>query len=125
VHFTELDFVDAVGLVATLGEGDQERIAGVGRYFVDPAGPEAPRRAEVAFAVEDAQQGRGIATRLLELLLPFARQGGIVSLEADVLADNVHMQHVFSRMGFQVTSCAHGVVRMGLPIAEHAERRSA
>lgn len=44
VLFTELDFVDAVGLVATLGEAEQERIVGVGRYFVDPAGPRAAAR---------------------------------------------------------------------------------
>jgi GNAT superfamily N-acetyltransferase len=125
VHFTELDFVDAVGLVATLGEGEDERIVGVGRYFVDPAGDNAPRRAEVAFAVEDAQQGRGIATRLLQQLLPFARQGGIVALEGDVLADNIHMLHVFSRMGFQTVDQRHGVVRMRLAIEARSERRSA
>jgi GNAT superfamily N-acetyltransferase len=125
IHFTELDFVNAVGLVATLGEGEQERIVGVGRYFVDPAGPGVPRRAEVAFAVEDAQQGRGIATRLLELLVPFARQSGIVALEGDVLSDNVHMLHVFSRMGFKVLDSRHGVVRLSLPIEPRAERKSA
>lgn len=125
VHFTELDFVDAVGLVATLGEGELERIVGVGRYFVDPAGPGAPRRAEVAFAVEDAQQGRGIATRLLEQLVPFARRNGIVALEGDVLADNVHMLHVFSRMGFKASSSSQGVIRLSLRIPAALERRSA
>lgn len=122
---TELDFVDAVGLVATAGAGDDERILGVGRYFVDPTPAGTPRRAEVAFAVEDAHQGRGIATRLLEQLLPFARQGRIAALEADVLSDNVHMLHVFSRMGFQTASSRHGVVRMSLPIAPQEQRRSA
>ena len=125
VHFTELDFVDAVGLVATLGEGDQERIVGVGRYFVDPAGPGAPRRAEVAFAVEDAQQGRGIATQLLRQLIPFARRNGIVALEGDVLGDNIHMLHVFSRMGFAVSGSSHGVVSLSLSIAAHDMRLAA
>lgn len=125
VHFTELDFVDAVGLVATLGEGDQERIVGVGRYFVDPAGPGGPKRAEVAFAVEDAEQGRGICTRLLEQLLPFARRNGIVAFFGDVLADNVHMLHVFSRMGFTVTSRQEGVVQLSLAIAVQDARKTA
>ena len=124
-HLTELDFVDAVGLVATVGEGQQERILGVGRYFVDPMPAGKPRRAEAAFAVEDAHQGRGIATRLLEQLLPFARQGRIAALEADVLSDNFHMLHVFSRMGFRATTPRHGVIRLRLPIEPLEQRRSA
>lgn len=124
-HFTELDFVDAVGLVATLGEGAQEEIVGVGRYYVDHEAPGAQRRAEVAFAVEDAHQGRGIATRLLEQLLSFARQGHIDTLEGDVLADNVHMLHVLSRMGFAVTSRQHGVVRLSVPVVGDSARKSA
>jgi len=119
VHFTELDFVNAVGLVATLGEGDRERIVGVGRYFADAVGPAVPKSAEVAFAVEDGQQGRGIATQLLEQLIPFARSNGIEALEADVLRDNIHMLHVFSRMGFAVSDGSHGVVRLSLPIPAH------
>jgi CBS domain-containing protein len=61
------------------------------------------RRAEVAFAVLDEHQGRGIATQLLAQLLPFARRNGITALDAEVLGDNIHMLHVFSRMGFVVS----------------------
>jgi GNAT superfamily N-acetyltransferase len=111
-NYTELDFVDAVGLVATAGDGAEERIVGVGRFFVIPDRPGAPRRAEVAFAVEDAQQGRGIATQLLAQLVPWARRSGVVSLEGDVLDDNIHMLHVFSRMGFVVEGRCCGVAHM-------------
>ena len=125
-HFTELDFVDAVGLVATtLGQGDQERIVGVGRYFADTSAPGVARRAEMAFAVEDAHQGRGIATRLLEQLLLFARDGEIAVLEADMLADNVHMLHVFQRMGFTTSRSSCGVIRVSLPLGPTYERKSA
>src|SRR5437870_9995133 len=33
-QFTEIDFIDKVALVATLGQGDDEKIIGVGRYAV-------------------------------------------------------------------------------------------
>lgn len=131
VHLTELDFVDAVGLAATLGDGDPERggegerIVGIGRYFVEPAVPGMPRSAEVAFAVEDAHQGRGIATQLLEQLLPFARQSRTSCLYADVLADNIHMLHVFSRMGFTARSVQHGVIRMSVDVTADEGRMSA
>lgn len=115
-RYTELDFVDAAALVATLGEGEEERIVGVGRYAVGAA--RAARRAEVAFAVEDAQQGRGIATELLARLIPLARRNGMVALEADVLGDNTAMLHVFARMGFQVRRAAQGIVHVGLPLQD-------
>ena len=48
--------------------------------------PTQPDRAEAAFAVEDALQGQGIGTRLLERLAEIARARGIRLFEADVLA---------------------------------------
>src|SRR5262245_48260944 len=64
-QFTRLDFVDRVALVATLRESGVEHIVGVGRY----ARTSLPHAAEVAFAVADEHQGRGIGTILLEHLL--------------------------------------------------------
>jgi GNAT superfamily N-acetyltransferase len=120
--YTELDFVDEVGLVATLGDGADERIVGVGRFFLIADPPGTPRRAEVAFAIEDAQQGRGIATQLLAQLVPWARRSGIVSLEGDVLDDNIHMLHVFSRMGFVVDSRSCGVAHLTLRVPQESGR---
>jgi len=63
-NLTELDFRKHVGLAATLSENGRERFIGVGRYICGTD----PRRAEVAFAILDGFQGRGIATLLLEHL---------------------------------------------------------
>ena len=117
-RFTELDFENDVGLAATVGEGADERFVGVGRYIVkqDRA---SERRAEVAFAVADEHQGRGIATQLLAQLLPFARRNRITALDAEVLGDNVHMLHVFSRMGFAARhSLSGGTLQLSLPIEQ-------
>ncbi len=118
-RFTELDFENEVGLAATTGEGPAERFIGVGRYIVIADGGAAPRRAEVAFAVADQQQGRGIATQLLAQLVPFARRNGITALEAEVLGDNIHMLHVFMRMGFTARHPRDGSsVQLRLPILQ-------
>ena len=66
-RFTEVDYVDRVAFIVTLGE---DMIA-VGRY--DRAEGD---RAEVAFLIEDAHQGRGIAQLLLEHLAEAARERG-------------------------------------------------
>ena len=66
------------------------------------------RRAEAAFVVADAHQGRGIGTRLLEELAAEADEVGIDLFEADVLADDGPMLSVFRDAGFGVTSTDMG-----------------
>ena len=57
--------------------------------------------AEVAFAVADEFQGRGIATRLLERLAPLAASVGIDEFVAEVMPDNIGMLRVFADAGFE------------------------
>jgi acetyl coenzyme A synthetase (ADP forming)-like protein len=100
--YTEVDFDRDVGLVATLSEVGAERIIGVGRYSILDEMPGEPRRAEVAFAVVDAHQGRGIGTLLLEHLAPMARANGVARFEADVLGENNRMLQMFATSGLSV-----------------------
>ena len=95
VRFTEVDFTTHVALVATLRTGGDERFIGVGRYVVS-----GPGRAEIAFAVLDEHQGRGIGTVLLDHLGRVARAAGIVEFQADVLGDNNRMLEVFGKSGY-------------------------
>jgi acetyl coenzyme A synthetase (ADP forming)-like protein len=62
-----------------------------------------PTTAEVAFAVADAFQRRGIGTRLLEQLAERAAAVGIERFVAEVLAANSQMLHVFEAVGFEST----------------------
>ena len=59
-------------------------------------------RAEVAFLVADAWQGRGISTILLAHLAEVAEQHGISTLFAQVLPHNHRMIDVFRESGFPV-----------------------
>jgi acetyl coenzyme A synthetase (ADP forming)-like protein len=121
-RFTQLDFVNHVGLVATLRQGGEERFIGVGRYVRATS----PARAEVSFAVIDEHQGRGIATVLLEHLSRVARAGGISEFEADVLGDNNRMLEVFAKSGFRVKrASAAGTIHLAFPTAETEEFVSA
>jgi acetate---CoA ligase (ADP-forming) len=117
-RFTQIDYdneMAIVGIVADENEPGGERLICVGRYVR----LHVPTRAEVAFTVADAYQGLGIATHLLQELLPFARAADIEVLEAEVLAENHAMLGVFRNMGFHVTaSLAEGVVHIEFPVAE-------
>lgn len=117
-QFTELDFVRNAAIACTLRQGDEEHIVGVGRYAALGESP-TPTRAEIAFAVEDRHQGRGIGTILLEHLAPLARQNGITELEAEVLGENNRMIQLFATSGFVVKrSFESGVFHFTLPTAE-------
>jgi acetyl coenzyme A synthetase (ADP forming)-like protein len=107
-----------------IGE-DATGIVAVAHYF---ASRRNPKVAEVAFAIADAGQGRGIGTKLLEVLIAAALTNGIESFEADVLADNRGMLDVFLGMGFVVTTdVAAGTIHLSFPIATTplAEQRAA
>ncbi|GAA3188234.1 GNAT family N-acetyltransferase [Dactylosporangium siamense] len=87
----------------------------VGRYERLGAGS---HQAEVAFVVEDAHQGRGIGSVLIEHLVAAASQEGITEFEADVLPVNQAMLRVFMAAGFQIErKFSDGVVHLWFPIA--------
>ena len=59
-----------------------------------------PGAAEVAFAVADDFQGRGIGTRMLEQLAEIAADRGITRFDAEVMFSNRAMLDVFDGAGF-------------------------
>ena len=91
--FTRLDYYKRMALIA-LRHG---KIIGVGRYWRDEQEPEI---ADVAFAVIDDEQGKGIASRLVRYLTNYARQRGVNAFRATVLADNHVMIRVFRNAGY-------------------------
>jgi RimJ/RimL family protein N-acetyltransferase len=93
-YYTKVDFVNHVALAAVVDEAGKPLIVGGGRYIVAQ-----PGCAEVAFTVEDAHQGRGIASLLLRHLVKIARAAGLKELFAEVLPDNAPMLKVFERSG--------------------------
>lgn len=106
---TECDGVSEAVLVATVGSGDREIIVGLGSYVRSGAA------ADIAFAVEEDFQGRGIASRLLQQLVDIARANGIVRFEADVLAGNTPMLAVLCNSRLRMrTSHGQGVVHATL-----------
>ncbi|MFY1627352.1 GNAT family N-acetyltransferase [Micromonospora sp. WMMD723] len=110
-RFVTVDHRDREAFVVLAGD----RIVAVGRY--ERLGPAAPE-AEVAFVVEDAYQGRGIGSVLLEHLADAARRAGIAHFVAEVLPTNGAMLRVFADFGYQVQrQFADGVVHLTFPIA--------
>lgn len=123
VHrFTHHDYVDRVGLAVTVG-GEfiatvrYDRINAQGRPASAPAD-----EAEVAFLVQDAHQGRGVASALLEHIAAVARERGIRRFAAEVLPANSKMIKVFRDAGYtQRRSFEDGSVHLTLDLEPTAE----
>ncbi|GAA2622013.1 bifunctional acetate--CoA ligase family protein/GNAT family N-acetyltransferase [Paractinoplanes durhamensis] len=116
-RFVNVDHQDREAFVIVSGA----QITAVGRY--ERLGADAPE-AEVAFVVEDAHQGRGIGSVLLEHLASAAQENGITRFVAEVLPENGGMLRVFSDFGYQVQrKYADGVVHLEFPIAPTEKSR--
>ncbi|MFT3800376.1 MAG: GNAT family N-acetyltransferase [Burkholderiaceae bacterium] len=94
-----VDLVSNVALVAgfELEDGREIGIGGA-RYIVTE-----PGRAEVSFLTDDAHQGLGVASLLIRHLILVARDAGIKTFDAEVLADNTPMLKVFQHCGLPMT----------------------
>jgi GNAT superfamily N-acetyltransferase len=93
-YFTEVDHHDHEALVAidpVSGEG-----VGVARYV---RSREDPARAEMAVAVLDDWQGKGVGSRLVMELAKRARREGITGFTALLLAQNNEMLGLLRELG--------------------------
>jgi acyl-CoA synthetase (NDP forming)/RimJ/RimL family protein N-acetyltransferase len=117
-RMTGVDYVDRMALVALRGD----ELIGVARYDRWRHRSEA----EVAFFVDDANHGRGLATVLLEHLAVRARDVGLTGFTASVLPENRKMIGVFTQAGFEAaTRFADGVVEVRLGITPTPEAEAA
>ena len=96
---------------ALIGRHDG-RVVAVASYD----GLREPGVAEVAFAVADHEQRRGIGTRMLEQLAEIAAERGIHRFDAEVAAGNRLMLDVFEHAGFAVRREGLGDLRVSLDI---------
>ena len=118
----ESDWTERGALLGTLAEDTgEERVVAIANYVR----LRDPTIAEAAFAVADADQRRGIGTRLLEQLARRAAAAGIERFLAEVLPDNRGMLRVFEHVGFQLKrERESGVVEVELQLAPTEQYQS-
>ncbi len=118
-YFTNVDYEDRMAFVA-VHEGN---IIGVGRY---DRVEDDPQYAEVAFAVEDEHQNRGIGSQLLQLMTTHSRKHQITGFRAFVLPENVQMMRLFRNSGYRLErTLDEGVYSVNFPVAYSEDARAA
>ena len=110
-YLTDVDHVTHEALVAI--DETTGHIVGVGRYATGHGGGVV---ADMALAVADAWQRRGIGHALAVRLLERARANGITRLTGTTLADNLRARSLLDRLGFRVCSAGAGVLDLALDV---------
>ena len=99
-QFCCIDYEKEMSLVVIAKEEPKQKIVGVGSYYLNPA----TQRAEIAFLVADAYQGKGIGTFLMRYLVKIAKAKKIKGFTAEVMRDNVAMIALMHKAGVPAKS---------------------
>jgi GNAT superfamily N-acetyltransferase len=113
-YFTEIDHLRHAALVAVAPDGS---FAAVARYACAPG---ETREADIAVAVADAWQGRGIGTLLAGRIVERARLNGIVRMVATTLAENRPALRLLRGLGFRVTGADASGIELALTLTASA-----
>ncbi|MCJ7801946.1 MAG: GNAT family N-acetyltransferase, partial [Candidatus Marinimicrobia bacterium] len=97
--FSVIDYRKEMYLLATDFEIEHETIFGLGQYWID----EETHTAEIAFIILDNYHRKGIGEELLTYLTLLAKKQGLLGFTAEVLVDNIPMQNLFKKAGFDIT----------------------
>ena len=120
-EYVNVDYRSAMSIVGVIEESGRERMIAEARYVIrkDRDRPYA----DTAFIVDEAYQGRGVATFLFNLLIRVARENGVEGFTADVLADNKSMLKVFEKAAFPVQAVlAYGTYELTIPFVDTPDK---
>jgi GNAT superfamily N-acetyltransferase len=114
-YLTRVDGHDHVAIVATCESPDLkvEQGLGVARFV---RLPDAPTVAEAAVTVVDDAQRMGLGRMLATTLATAARERGIHTFRAEVLADNGPMVALMHEVRAQPIASGQGVVTFDIPL---------
>jgi GNAT superfamily N-acetyltransferase len=114
-YLTDVDGRDHVALVATTDGPEPDGATGVGvARFVRLE--DDPTVAEAAVTVVDDSHRKGLGRLLATTLAKAARERGIHTFRADVLADNEPMRAIMSEVGAVERETSAGVVTYDVPL---------
>jgi len=114
-EYVNVDYRRIMSIVGVIDDAGRERIIAEARFVRAQDRPWA----DTAFIVDEAFQGKGIASFLFSLLVKHAREEGIEVFTADVLAGNKAMLRVYEKAGFPIKAVLEsGVYELTIPLKE-------
>ena len=92
-RYCNVDYYNSFGIVAEMDKNSRTEIVGVGRYVRLPCSDIA----EIAFVVQDSEQGNGIGTQMLKELASLARERAVSAFVAELLNENIIMLDILRK----------------------------
>ena len=99
-RLTQIDYDREMAFLATVVDDGKEIEVGAARYSVNPDGESC----EFAIVVADAWQKRGLARKLMQVLIETARNRGLAYMTGIFLANNDRMLSFVAGLGFQLSN---------------------
>lgn len=113
-NMTQIDYDREMAIVAVRRTDDGEEILGVTRAISDPDNVDA----EFAVLVRSDLKGLGLGRRLLEKLISYTRDHGLMRLNGITMPNNRGMVTLARKLGFTVDiQLEDGIVSLTLPLA--------
>lgn len=103
-EYVVIDYTREMVILACVESGTRQEVVGLAEYYLEEDG----LTANVAFAVRDRYQNRGIGTELLAYLTQIARRQGLHGFTAEILRENEPMLRVFEKMKFATETKTEG-----------------
>jgi RimJ/RimL family protein N-acetyltransferase len=96
--FVIINYSKQMAILAVIPEDEREEVIGIGQYWIQ----EMTHMADVAFAVRDDYQNKGVGTELFSYITSLAKKQGLFGFTANILMDNLPMLRLCRKMGFDI-----------------------
>ncbi len=111
-EYVNIDYHDTMSVVGVIDSEGKRKIVAEARYV----GGKKEEFPEIAFVVDEAYQGRGIASYLFRMLVRLAKDAGIRGFSASVLSSNKPMMKLFESSGYRVhAKLEYGIYELSIP----------
>jgi acetyltransferase len=118
IFLCNVDYDRHMAIVAETTEEGKRKIIGVARLVMKPDF----RSGEFAIFVHDRYQRKGLAHKLMEIIIGIGREKGLEEIVGDVLAENDKMLKLARKMGFKVRPASYGVNSIFLKLKNTANQ---
>lgn len=116
-EFVVIDYTHEMVLLACIEEEEKEHLVGIGQFIKE----KDSHYAELAFAVRDDWQNKGIGSELLTYLTLLGKSEGLHGFTAYVLAENMPMLHLLEKAFPNVhKTIEEGVYNLRMEFSEEA-----
>jgi len=106
VRFCNIDYDREMAIIAEVREGEKKKEIGVSRLILEPG----RKRGEFAVVVTDEYQGKGLGTKLIDLLIEIANEKNLDSIYGIILPENSVMIQLCEKMGFTIKRSGEEVI---------------